>query len=106
LLNHLPDVFGLAVKGAAILVVEAKLGCDSDLIANRRERFSDKFFVCIWAVDFSCIEECDPFVVGCANDLDAFDRVCGGSVIGANTPISETSNFPSFRFFILPLPLI
>ena len=36
----------LAVRASG-LEVETKLGCDDDFVAERRERFSDKLFVCI-----------------------------------------------------------
>src|SRR5258705_10395473 len=36
-------------------IVEAKFGCDSDSVADRRERLSDKLFVCIGTVKFGCI---------------------------------------------------
>src|ERR1700740_3033192 len=50
-LNHFPDVLRSAVeKKAALFIVEAKFGCDSDSVADRRERLSDKFFVCVGTV--------------------------------------------------------
>ena len=61
----------LTIKSASILVVEAKLASDNDFVAERRERFSYKFFVCIWAVNFGCIKERDAFFVGRTNDLNA-----------------------------------
>src|SRR6266480_4688448 len=74
---------------------EAKLACNNDFVAERRERFSDKLFVCIWAVHFGCIEERDAFVMGCTNDVDALVSVCGGSVVGANTHAPK-SHFRDF----------
>src|ERR1700684_2836028 len=59
LLNHFPDVFWLAVKSTAILVVEAEFACNSDLITNRFKRLPDKLLVCVRAIDFGCIKECD-----------------------------------------------
>src|SRR5258708_9187805 len=45
-LNHFPDVLRSAVKNkTALLIVEAKFGCDSDSVADRCERLSDKLFV-------------------------------------------------------------
>src|SRR5438876_391631 len=88
-------VLWLTIKSAAILVVEAKFGGDSDFVANRCERFSNKFFICIWAVDLGCIEECDAFFTGCTNDLNALVSVCGGSVVGANAHAPK-SHFRDF----------
>jgi hypothetical protein len=44
--------------------VKPKFGCDSDLVTKRRERFSNKLFVCIGAVDFGGVEERDAFFKG------------------------------------------
>src|SRR5882757_1682323 len=55
-LNHFPDVLRSAVKNkTALFIVEAKFGCDSDSVADRRERLSDKLFVCVGTVKFGCI---------------------------------------------------
>src|SRR6266446_6682650 len=45
LVNHFPDVLWLTIKSATILVVETKFGCDSDLVAERRERSTSSSFV-------------------------------------------------------------
>jgi hypothetical protein len=62
-LNHFPNVLRPAVKKkAALFIVEAKFGCDSDSVADRRERLSDKLFVYVGTViKFGCIEERDAF---------------------------------------------
>jgi hypothetical protein len=65
--------------------VKAKLACDVDFVAERRERFSDQLFVGERAVHFGGIEEHDAFCVRCADDLDALVPVCGRAVVGANT---------------------
>jgi hypothetical protein len=39
-----------AVKNkTALFILEPKFGCDSDSVADRRERLSDKLFVCVGA---------------------------------------------------------
>jgi len=48
-------------KKAALFIVEAKFGCDSDSVADRRERLSDKLFVYVGTVKFGCIEQRDTF---------------------------------------------
>src|SRR5216684_7758240 len=77
-LDYFPDVPWLAVKSAALLVVEAELRCDNDLVAERRECFSDKLFVCIGAVNFGCIEERDALFTSGADDLNALIFISGG----------------------------
>ena len=50
-LDHFPDVLRSAVKiKTAIFIVEAKFGCDSDSVADRRERLSNKLFACVGTV--------------------------------------------------------
>ena len=51
--------------------VEAELGRDHDLVAERRERFADELFVGVGAVDFGGVEERDALFIGGADDLDA-----------------------------------
>ena len=70
-LDYFLDVLWLAVKSTDHSIVEAEFRCDNDLVAERRERFSDKFLICIWTVNFGCIKERDAFVMGCTNDFDA-----------------------------------
>ena len=59
--DRLPDVLGPAVDAAIFarlgIEVEAELGGDHDLIAERRERFADDFLVLEGAIDFGRIEE-------------------------------------------------
>ena len=43
------------------------------------ERFSDKLFACIWAVNFGGIKERDAFFVGGPNVLNAFGFGCWGA---------------------------
>jgi len=58
-LNYFRNALRSAVKKTALFIVEAKFGCDSDSVADRRERLSDKLFVCVGTVEFRCIEERD-----------------------------------------------
>ena len=58
--------------------VEPELGGDDDLVAEGRERFSDKLFVRVRAVDFGRIEERDALFMGRTNDLDALVLSAGG----------------------------
>ena len=61
-LDSLPDVLGSAVQAPLMLVrvdVEAELGRDDDLLADRGERFADELFVREWAVDLGRVEEGD-----------------------------------------------
>jgi hypothetical protein len=58
-LYHFPDVLWLTIKNAAILDVEAKFGCDSDLITNGLECFPDEVFVGIGTVNLGGIEKRD-----------------------------------------------
>ena len=75
-LNHFLDVLRSAVKKkAALFIVEAKFGCDSNSVADWRERLSYKIFVCVGTVEFGCIEERDAFFMGCTNHPNALIRV-------------------------------
>lgn len=74
-LDHSLDVLRSAIEstGRLSICIELKpeLTRDNDFVAERRERFSDKLFACIGAVNFGGIEEGDAFFMGCTNDLDA-----------------------------------
>src|SRR5438874_6157239 len=39
--------------------VESEFRGDDHLLAKRSEPFADKFFICKWTVNFSCIKESD-----------------------------------------------
>src|SRR6266481_4219149 len=90
-LNHFPDVLRSAVKNkTALLIVEAKFGCDSDSVADRCERLSDKLFVRVGTVKFGCIEERDAFFMGCTNHPNALIFVGGGYVVAAGIHAAES----------------
>jgi hypothetical protein len=84
-LHHFPDVLWLTIKNAAILDVEAKFGCDSDLVTNGPECFPDEGFVSIGTVNLGGIEKRDTFFMGGTNDLDALLCIGGRTVVGADT---------------------
>src|SRR4029453_17828326 len=54
----------------SLLDVEAELGGDRDLIADRLERLTDHILIGIWAVHFGRIEERHAGVDRCADDRD------------------------------------
>jgi hypothetical protein len=78
-------VLGLAIKNATILVVETKFACDSDFVAERRERFADKLFVGLRTIDFGREKKRDAVFMGCPNDLNALASVRGRAVVSAYT---------------------
>jgi len=89
-LGYFLDVLWPAIETTTcIFKVKTKFGCDMNFVADRRERFSDKFFACIWAVNFSGIKQGDAFLMGCTNDLDALVSGCGRTVVGANAHAPE-----------------
>ena len=61
--GHLLDVFRTAVEAPLLGVlgvdVEAELGCDHDLIAERSERLADQLLVRVRPVDFGGVEKGD-----------------------------------------------
>ena len=60
-LDGLPDAIGPAVDAAIFsgleINVEAELGGDDDLVAERPQRFADDVLVGEWAVNFGRVEE-------------------------------------------------
>src|SRR5580658_712921 len=90
-LNHSPDVLRPAVKNkAALFIVEAKFGRDSNSVADRREGLSDELFVCVGTVEFGCIEERNAIFMGCTNHPNTLIPVGGGSVIAAGIHAAES----------------
>jgi hypothetical protein len=78
-------MLGPAIESYCAINRETKLACDNDFVAERRERFSDKLFVCVWAVNLGCIKERHALFMGCTNDLNALVFGCGRPIVGANT---------------------
>ena len=72
-----------------------------DLVADRRERFSDEIFVRVGAVDFGGVEERDASSMGGANDLMPWCSVGGRAVVGADAHGASAQlrdlQRPSFR---------
>jgi len=79
--RHLPDVIGPAVDtiaGAVRIDAKPKLGGNHYLIAARRERFSDQYFVGERTIRLSSVKQCDAALDSGANDFDASSRSIGG----------------------------
>src|SRR5260370_40167671 len=93
-LNHFPDVLRSAVKNkTALFIVEPKFGCNSDSVADRRERLSDKLFVYVRTVTFGGIEERYAFLMGCTNHPNALILVRAGPSV---SPVLHTASAPFF----------
>ena len=71
----LPDALRSAVQPVRAVDLEAELGGDGDLVADRREGLADQFLVDVGAVDFRGVEERDASLVGVANHADALGSV-------------------------------
>ena len=87
--------------------VEAELGGDDHLPAERSERFAHEFFVDERSVDFGGVEERDAAFDGGTDTADhfllVFGRAVGPKLIPMQpSPMAETSRlpFPSLRFCI------
>jgi len=74
-LDHLLDVLRPAVEPCWSFKVEPEFRGDRDLVADRRERLSDKIFVGVGAVDLGRIEERDALFVGGADDVEAWPPI-------------------------------
>ena len=90
--------------------IEPELGGDGDIVAEGRERFSDKLFARIRAVHLGGIEERDTFFVGRANGSDALVSVRGRSVVGADAHAPgaqfrdfQRSEFPGLHVVVAPV---
>jgi hypothetical protein len=75
--------------GRAGSAVEAELGGDDDLFANRGEGLADELFVGERAVDFGGVEEGDAEVDGFVEEGDHFSFVFGGAVGEAHAHAAE-----------------
>ena len=102
------DVLRPAVEAALLaglrIEIEAELGGDHHLSAERRQRFAHELLVGEWAVDFGGVEEGDAALDGRADQRDScllFDR---RTVAKAQPHAAEADGrdfqllFPSLRF--------
>ena len=89
--GDLPDVRGPAVEPRllAALELEAKLGRNHHLIANRAERFPDELFIRERPVGFGGIEERDATVNRRADGRDGFFPARGRPVTEAEAHAAE-----------------
>ena len=77
------DALRPAVQAVRAVDLEAELGGDGDLVADRREGLADQFLVDVGAVDFRGVEERDASLVGVANHADALGPVHARPVVTA-----------------------
>ena len=81
--DDLLDVFGAAVGRCPLAIVariglKAKLSRDDYLFPERRESFTDDFFVHVGTVHLSSVEEGDAALHGGSDELDGFRLLrCG-----------------------------
>ena len=89
--GDLPDVRGTAVEPRLLAAVEleAKLGRNHHLIANRAERLADELFVRERPVGFGGIEERDATVNSRADDRNAVVPTGGRPVTEAEAHAAE-----------------
>ena len=107
------DVLGPAICSSAAFAglevdVEAELGGDDHLVANRFERLANKLLIDERAVGFGRVEQCHAAVEGRADELDHLLLVGGRAVEGAHAHAAEakSGNFeiwPIFSFSLLIL---
>ena len=127
-INDFSDVFGTAVEPATALPslrvdVKAEFRRDDHLIAKRRERFANEFFVREWAICLCRIEEGHATLEPGTNDLDAvltrYRRTIGRRQSHASVPESRDfkialtqlallhfSSWPSVRLFLTTVELV
>src|SRR6266403_3921607 len=93
-LGDLLDVRGPAIQPGLFAGVrikfESELCGDHHLLTERSEGFTHEFFVCVRAVDFRCIEECDPAFPSCPDDGDHLLLVSGRAVAKAHSHTAES----------------
>ena len=81
---HLFDVLGTAVKAPLRAVfridIEAELGCDDHLIAERGQRLAHQLFVRERAIDFGGVEEGNPSFERRPDERDSFLLIYRGTV--------------------------
>jgi hypothetical protein len=110
-LDDAPDALGPAVQSVRAVDLEAELGGDGDLVADRREGLADQFLVDVRTVDFRRVEERDAPLVGIANQTDALGpfnartvvAATEGHVAEANLRHLQAPQFPGFHYVCLPL---
>ena len=70
------DTFGSAVLAfCRIAILEAKFGCNHNLIAHGRQSLSDKFLIREGAVCLRGVEEGDAALVGVTEQLNRLDTI-------------------------------
>jgi hypothetical protein len=95
------------IAGAVRIDAKPKLGGNHYLIAARRERFSDQYFVAERTIRLSSVKQCDAALDSGANDFDASSRSIGGPEAVLRPmqpqPKAETSRpfLPNLRFCIV-----
>src|SRR3954452_13293076 len=90
-LSHLTDVRGAAVKACllTVLELEAELGRNHHLIADRRQCVADELFVREWSVRFGRIEERHTTFECCPNDRETVFTGASGAVAKADAHAAE-----------------
>ena len=109
-LDDAPDALRPAVQSVRAIDLEAELGGDRDLVADRCEGLADQFLVDVGAVDFRGVEERDASLLSVANHTDALGPVHARTVMAAaQAHVAEaklrhhqTSQFPGFHCVCLP----
>ena len=96
-LDDLPDTLRSAVQPVRAVDLEAELGGDGDLVADRREGLADQFLVDVGAVDFRGVEERDASLVGVANHTDALGPVHARTVVAAAEAHVAEAEFRDFQ---------
>lgn len=66
------DMLRPAVHAAPFGDVEAKLGGDDHLVADRLQSLAHDCFVLVWAIDLGGIKEDNAAIEGAPDDSDAF----------------------------------
>ena len=96
-LDDLPDTLRSAVQPVRAVDLEAELGGDGDLVADRREGLADQFLVDVGTVDFRGVEERDASLVGVANHTDALGPVHTRTVVAAAEAHVAEAKFRDFQ---------
>jgi hypothetical protein len=110
-LDDAPDARRPAVQSIRAIDLEAELGRDGHLVADRCEGLAHQFLVDIGTVDFRRVEERDGPFMGLANLTDSLGPIDARPVVaGAERHVAEAklqhlqpSEFPRFHSVRLPL---